>query len=423
MFIRIASCCAFVGVMLIAEVSHGQTESSKKPSALIAFEKARREIKTADIDWTLTNFNGRMKDMKRHRRSLLAGDDIAFFNHGTADGVTGINSKGDPLRLPSRNLVNRDYAWHYQPGKIFSDRWDRKDVAKTRVIIVDPRTIGMVPLRIVNKPVEEILWTYNKTEAPRKYSQKRVDGLYEVSMKVGEVEVKWYIDPDRGWNAVRSEEYYNGKKYHEARCMLKKFGDVWFPAAVEYFVNDFDSPVMVVEVPKASFNRPEHPRRLTASHIGLEPGMSVTVSGAGEEYAYTGERAVPIPEYDRLKKKHGIKVGPTILAFRARHRWQVLMTEWEFYAKSFIAEYKLDEKQSHSAMAIVKACQEKARKLAEPTDERVKPIFEKELKPRLRSLLNSKQAREAKKRDAQKKKAKPVAAKPKKGSPPKKLLI
>lgn len=194
-------------------------------------------------------------------------------------------------------------------------------------------------------------------------------------------------------------------------CSLRKFDGLWFPAAIAFY-NSWpdeppppgvapstklrDTPAIVVEVISATFNRPDHPKRLTAAHIGVEPKMNV-LSYRGEEFQslfYDGERVVTLKQL----RKRKIQDGPTLVAFKERQRIPDRLSRWEIHTKRFIKMYKLGGGQRVSAMAILKDCRRRVEAVGEPTNDQLRDIEIKQLVPRLNASCRRDRGRPAKRR-------------------------
>jgi hypothetical protein len=176
----------------------------------------------------------------------------------------------------------------------------------------------------------------------------------------------------------------------------------------------------VFEVQRAAFNQPDHPPRLTPTHIGLEPGMMVdyyTTRGApSDSLVWDGEKAISAEEFTQRvaagELEYGARVAralsrymtldpKTVSTARAAPRPEGRSADgtrtgdadgqaargasdagargtapasspatdasltfegrWERYTREFIEQYRLDEEQQQKAWLILRQCQARAK--------------------------------------------------------------
>jgi polyhydroxyalkanoate synthesis regulator phasin len=210
----------------------------------------------------------------------------------------------------------------------------------------------------------------------RTYESRPVNGLREVIARTvgSEWEVRYLLDPERGWNAVRVRVTSGGKLLREARASLKKFGDVWFPEVYEIYERDYKQgkePRYVVEVHSASFNQPDHPLRFTPEDIGIEVGTNILLykdhSSRGERLrmGWDGGELVPLKELLVRIRAGELEKGPRFVAASERagamgRGVESMLRLMERYTRNFIKKYKLNEEQAQKALSILKDCRGRA---------------------------------------------------------------
>lgn len=281
----------------------------------------------------------------------------------------------------------------------------------------------------------------------REYSERVVGGIHEVEMRIAEtgMTLHWWIDPEKGWNPIRTQLSVEGRVVDESRVEYQKCGDTWFPRSVDYV--DASGAVMSrIEVEQARINSPDLPTELFPEDIGLGIGMSVTVTNetGGEMHSYMGHgKTLVDEEYLKLYAAGRVVQDPrlaeraSVLQARAAAKraatdqavpapvpasapavplLRILEDDWERYTREFIQRYSLDASQIQTAELILRECQEqrskylrqKARQISSireratggpnaearrkalaELDELMEPltrIFEAQLKPRLDRL-------------------------------------
>lgn len=217
------------------------------------------------------------------------------------------------------------------------------------------------------------------------YSEQRVGEVYRVEAVCdsGKDRYVWLIDPALGWNATQVERWRDGKLAVRCLTEYEKVDGFYFPASVAFF-NEKDELLYVAQTYQAEINTSDLPRELAPEHIGVETGMSVypaNPKGAPVWRTYLADGvAVPIAEFDRLRKERGLEFGQRMTAKRQNqsiprtmpdpkkvtaeveaHRGRLLTTrpadEWERYTLTFIDHHKLDDEQRQKAMLILRQCQ------------------------------------------------------------------
>jgi len=416
--------------------------AARKPNALVTVEQSRKNIRTADIEWSV-RYNFPTSKSEVFFRSRIAGNDTLLVHKGDANGVVRYDSEGNPAVVGLERGLERDGdSWEYLTGTLTARYWPDRP----RQYAIDIRAAGLLP-KFFDTRFRDALWAYPSDHPPRSYSTKAEGNVHIVTADLGDRRsIIWHIDRGRGWNPVRVTLTREGKVVRKSISTLKKFGGTWFPSKVEYYTHSLVEPIQIITVRSASFNRPDHPRRFTPNDIGLEPGVVVEVQKTGAEaMVWDGEKCVPTMAFYEDVKAGRKKVGPNMArlheemraGMRTDHRGvdpaapmqgrevREVETEWERYVREFIRKHGLSKAQRASARAILKDCVRQAQRYvighaAEFTDievrvarlarepgkdarkerraigraraklmEPIDRIFAEQLKPRLEELLST----------------------------------
>lgn len=359
---------------------------SQKPAALLAMETARREIETCDLKWTFTPLSGSLQGHAHRRQLRSARDDIVYAKLRNDDGVVGYDDDGSPSRASERRLLRTDGAVaRYDEGRPTCNRFaggtDEAQVLGFQAP-EDIRSLGLNPnfQRVSDLP--SAIWEYPAPGYARTYREEVIGGVHKVTaeLEVGE-HITWYVNPAKGWNAERIEYGAGGEVNRVATIELKQFDGVWFPARYEVSIGGADQPMYRIEIEKAEFNRPEHPREFTLADIGVEPGMQVIekcADGSMRQLVWNGKAAVMMDEFRRQRAEGLVDYGPTLQKLRTEgflaHPEQRLRLNkavstsaakarvglWEAYVRDFIQRYSLDDGQTQQCLEILAQCQAQA---------------------------------------------------------------
>ncbi len=357
----------------------------------------REAIERADVRWGSWSPVNTLPNQEYGRRSLLAGDDVIEFDYGGPDGRTGIDGEtGQVYYQPSRRLMRADYSAYYQLPDPF--------VAVSPAGTYHPelpsiRAMGLFPTEgevyAQDVRLETAFLRYPPYNDSDGHYEEHPDGSYiEVTLKLASGdEVHWWIDPQRGHNVVRSELFETGRVSRYSVCELVRFGDVWYPAQVQYFAGNRADPLKTVGVHSASFNAPDLPERLTLRELEIEPGLTVTDSRRDHKHdplysgTWSGEEVIRAAEWLEMVRQGQADYGPIGKAFLAweeynetgklptqpiqlspelariapHHEVLVIATRatsrpaehpWKLYTREFIRVAQLDQEQTQKAWLI-----------------------------------------------------------------------
>lgn len=393
-----------VGAFLLcgSVTSADQDQAVEPPVALqkaVQWRSAQRLL-TARIEFSVRPGDRASHVPKGARRrfftSRCAGSDSIMIDQGDAEGVVVLGRDGSPA--PSRGHRPRYYL--RQGGELW-EHTERAAGAYVHNVQDDDDPFGVIDLRNCGLNPTKPFADLNELEQrfarlgypPLKYTETTQEGLHVVTGVSGQSKYRWWIDPAKDWNVVRTAILRDDAIFAEARFALARFDGIWFPQRVEYFPGPAGEveASLVLEVFAAEFNCPEHPTTFTPADIGVEPGMSVTyVDPENPRLLYwDGQTTVSIEEFAERQERGEVEEGATLkrelarlheenelrhAAARARTAaptsapattqpadlWRTYESEWEAYTRRFIAHFALEDDQTTRALAILKDCQQQA---------------------------------------------------------------
>jgi len=371
---------AFVLQVLACAAALGSAQELPEP--LAALHAARQALRTGQITWRV-QCNAPAEDSgvqyfwytpsgERYYSGVFTTGECAVQDLGDAQGVVWQMQEDSPdpelAYRPKHYLWWEDAQWEYRDGSVVVEAFPRYRS------MPDPRGLGLTPdLASLANVLDQMCQGAGMSE----YETRMDNGLCHVIARSrhADWEVHYVLDPERGWNPVRKTAKSGGRLVWEVRSTLKQYGEEWFPEKVEIYDGSFEGgqqPLYVVEVLSASFNQPDHPKKLTPASIGIEPGVTVLVyedkAGRLGKYVmkgWDGKRCIDLEEQRRRHLAGEFRPGPRvqreidrILAMGFdRESWR---REWENYVRHFIERYKLNKEQAERAWRILRDCTERA---------------------------------------------------------------
>ena len=380
-------------VLVLAQVARAQ----KRPEALERLEAYRGALRTAHVEWSQVSHAenmGQLRGVELYMTSKFADQVLMSINRLDEDGVVVRDESGVPSGTGGT-------AAHYRL-QTDDGAWERMDVDLQPAMLLagnrgvsDLRSLGVASY-LKTTDVHEVLWyDPHPNPVPWRYEESREGQLHVVRVQRADSTVTYWLDPERAWSPVRvRSDYHKYDRWMEGRCSLKRMDGVWFPETVQFFRSEYEEgrkPVQIVRVFGATFNRPEHPQRLTLADIGVDVGTYVRVLEHGSPPRmgrWDGEQVLDMNEAAR----RGMKEGPIFkrqVARVKRRRLEELSAElaiasqdefgpkallktvaeqplqceslWEVYTRKFIGKYKLNEDQTQKALSILRDCQQRGR--------------------------------------------------------------
>jgi hypothetical protein len=378
-----------------------------KPEPLVRARQARATslLRTARIEYSersvTTAADGSVTERPlRYYGWKCAGNAYVADFHGDEEGVVMRDGDGRPrddlpYNGPQHHLVKDGELWQHVEDSPLADVCAGTRAEHWRVY--DLRTMGLDPVVLgrdfdVEQKIQNVSVDYSES----------VDAdLRVVSGFIGPDECRWWIDPARGWNVVRTAVFSGGREISGMRFTLEQTDGVWFPARVEYSRQTADGRELttIMTILSAEFNRPYHPRDLAPADIGIEPGTTLNFSNRQPPGAliWDGQSAVSAEDYFIRLERGEVTRGPTVereLARLSTERGapgsQPARTnndsvaeqsatrpaedaklalrfepEWETYTRRFIIKYHFDDDQAQKAWKTCRQCEEQARNIVD----------------------------------------------------------
>jgi hypothetical protein len=395
--------------------------AQQRPAAFQKLESYWAALRTGQVEWSIVDQTIALDEYAgetRFQTSKFAGSDRIVIQRGNKDGVVMKEEGGAPA-----SEVGKEPIYTLETG---AQSWFRYENPLRDATIYPREGTGAADIWRYLPGWHDALRT-GSSPSTWKFDEGRDGGLDVVAVNKGDgITTTYWLDPQRGGLPVRARtEHDEGGWWSESRSTLKQFDGVWFPEVVEIYSSrykDGREPDGIIRVCSATFNRPEHPQRLTPADIGMEPGIGVEVRGADMKLQmsgkWDGEKVVSFEEFAERLRRGEVTEGPNFIraAVKAQAegvqqrlaageteggvaailrgsmtfeqaREALLLTPkqyeslWEAYTKAFIKTYQLNEEQTQKALSILKSCQEqgeahisKYKSDLESLDQRVKAL-------------------------------------------------
>ncbi len=322
--------------------------------------------------------------------------------------------------MPQLYMRNADGWWYHQETGVSCDLYDgpherdfpwlAKPDSNSSLTVKDARYVGIAPWDDSIDVGREFdcVWA-PEGDAVMSWKEEREGAHYIATAfyQSGAV-AKWWINPDRGWNAERIALYSpDGAIAREVLCELKNYSGVWFPHVCTY--KSMGKTARVFTTESAALNQPGDKATFTAADLKLEAGTNIWRKSAGpdprEKLAiWDGDKISTLKVFNdevRLGKRQR---GPTFQKMRETGRFSSpydlpddeakrMLAErdleltravrkhellWERFVCDYITRHQLDDEQQQRAWTIHRDCLKTA---GEYHDVKTKPCW-----PRLRSL-------------------------------------
>ncbi len=304
--------------------------------------------------------------------------------------MTAWTEEGEPIYTRFAELRKEGEQWEFDRDELVADYWEGE---KLGFPLPDLRSLALLPRPVTYMSASEALWIFPEgVQSARKYRERVVDGIHEVEMHLPDIDttIKWYVDPELGWNPVRCEMLYQGEIVNECLPEYELLNGIWFPVTVTY-LNSVGDMVSLIDVDSVQLNSADIPRDLSPDILGLGNGMAVLPQSGkrprrGLTYG-TGGRLFTSDEYLGLVKAGKIESDPR-LAEKLRRALEAGAVEgadeaperrtapqppapasqpaivpnrvddaWEKYTRGFIQRYRLNDEQTQKAWSILRDCQ------------------------------------------------------------------
>lgn len=406
------------------------------PSSFRELLEARKRIERADIEWSVA-----MKPDPRipHRdvmrfRGFFARDQAAVFPLGGDSGLKSWVVQDDGHYGPDPSgakalLRSGDTVWQYDREGIFARVWTRPP----RTSLLSPMDVRFVGMHVRPDALYHMSFdsVFPEISPEAKFTEEKKDGLYIVTAEMPAGGMRWVIDPAKGWNPVRCEQFEAGVVIRSCTVEYDLSGGAFVPRRCEYRNEATGETEAEFSIDRIEVNTGELPETLEPEHIGIENGMSIAdMSAGGKQFYYYDGKLIEREEFNEGVRAGRYAQGPGVREFRERRGERTpapidalrklrplnrLMDDWERYTREFIRKYRLDAEQTGRALAVLSECQQRrdqrradfdrraesdslpearARRQAE-LNEYVQRIFDDRLKPQLFKLPREEQIRDS----------------------------
>jgi len=407
---------------------------SQSESGISILEKMvayRANFATADIRWTQESRLSR----RLYRRNRYAGKTWVYSEVGDPDGLVRSTQLGNPGAFSEVHTLMADgLQWklteHVPPVDVWEIDQDRGRIGWP---VIDVRTFGILPELKANVTLDHAIHSILPEITPGDISVRDDSaGLKIVRARSGDMTISWWIDPSRGYSPVRVERESNGKTLSRLIIELAQYdGHFWFPKHIEQTEQRPDGPVVFkFNFESAEFDRPVHPARLTPMDIGVVYYNAVQWQGNRKGTGFW-DGTIIVPDAEEYRRfKAGEINNDTLIAWHARiaeckaaqfgriPAWRnephfgfgkpCDLDAWEIYVRRFGLTYKLDERQRNASLAVLSDCRKLAVAILPGIREKqekegdtarreallrpIAEIFDRQLVPRLESLLTTPQS-------------------------------
>lgn len=392
--VLVASCS------LLSVVGRGDPRPSVLPPALRSIAAQRGRWRTGRIEYVITGDH--RWNTPRFFEAAFAGPDVLVTDRGDADGIIARYSDGDPQPYgfgPAYSLLIDDRTWSYVEGQVVANLFEHSNIKAT----FDLRTLGL-SYQFHGGRIKDAMRGGATEDAPVQYDVSSRHERTIVRGDTGHGVVTWVLDRTAGGLPQRVTFEVDGHVAYESRTELQQYGDIWYPARVEYYRDswqDGKAPYQVVEVLSLDVDPPDIPARLAPGDIHIDAGLNVQVrdiQALGRPprlMKWSGDDVVTLDQFAAAFNAGKIQPGPYFLqnigraqAMMALHRaheakaaekeadspapashpsatqLDLHLSAWETYTARFIARYRLDDKQTQQAIAILRDCQQQAQQVA-----------------------------------------------------------
>jgi hypothetical protein len=424
------------------------------PPALISAIAARSRHRSMRIEYTFVYKYPWISEIERVQRieALFVGDNILWIEKGDLDGIrlrdprTGIPAYGIPgACLPMMSFF--DYG--------VNQYWGHGPTRDTVILlpadkglpIEDPRILGLLSSWYQDtsptKLLEELSSQNLRREARNLNNLVQVRCREKVSRGIVSVH-EWLIDPARDFavlEATTVHHHPDGRREEIARSetQYEVQDGRWWPKHCEITLG---KGKQVVTVQSVEFDRPTHPKQLTADALGVPIGIQVHASGFNpderlQRLRYLGAgQTVSEAEWEKIEAGIDLSARKAFyeknLQLMDQSRFPAWWDEvdfglkdvatnpddWEAYVRRWIARRTpgrcwllkdpLDEMQRNAAWAILADSKKEVRPIVDrridspattqattprpaENDRRIAQIFDR-MKRRLDALLRTTQA-------------------------------
>lgn len=262
---------------------------------LLVAKESRRNWCAARIEWAVSDV-GKPEDHTSYFTSQFAGEDHLFIRRGDEAGRQYSEPPADseradaapPLAYAERRILRKDgQQYYYIEDTVKATVVDEGD-ERRRQAHLDINAFGFWPdIRYLHS------WDHNPWESLSNWVVEGEGPMIRVSAFPEEgIEFSWLLDPDVGYQPVRSSFSHHGEIIRECVTSYSVHGGHPYPTRVEY--QERGVTYKVAAVLDAEFDSPDLPTTLTPACLDIPVGATVFVGGRG--LVWDGKKAVQVGE-------------------------------------------------------------------------------------------------------------------------------
>lgn len=388
-------------VNLVFLVAMWPLQSEERPSALIAFEEARRSLVSGFATFVVTDARSQTPRSVTYISRFSVNGDRIMENRGDQQGCVYWDDQAERgiSKFPELTLFSSLGTWQHHETSIDCDLWKPMGESEDSQLgpapaYLDCRQLGMYySFNISDTQGFNCIWAPFRPQTTHlKWKQEKHGETFEVSAVADDgTRVTWWINADKGWNAERILAV-DGEHKMETRVALEEHNGVWFPRSIRHEADGRE--LVSIEITDCSWNNADDTLRFSPIDIGLEPGMNITPRNFvappdAQALIWNGENVTNWSSWQEDLRAGRRLEGANILRVR-RHEPSPYLTEeqrrerdvkhaadltsflqyrpmsqWERYTRDFIIRYSLREDQIEKAMQVLRQCQDDGRRIVE----------------------------------------------------------
>lgn len=294
--------------------------------------------KTAQVEWTLSSFDKYNNGLVERFVTREAGADVWQTNFGDEGGRHRRAFKGAPpadatpeeaeaYMFPEEvtsgteeTLLRGDYLWNLPKAEDpFAGDIQRRADARTDL----PVDLAALGLNVSAKETGDAFGLPAGQSAGLEQAVFREHraGLFDVvTAEWNESRLEWHLDSRVEGLPVEALYYLGDRLVSRSETEYAEIDGRLFPARARFYSGDDARPTQVIDVRRATFDKPWHKQSFDPSDLGLLFGTSFTGlydDGYGP-YWWDGAELITASEYSELVELDGIRPDPRIIEYQAR---------------------------------------------------------------------------------------------------------
>lgn len=143
--------------------------------------------------------------------------------------------------------------------------------------------------------------------------------------------LEWDLDKTRGGQPIRAAFYVDNELRYTSYTKVTEIDGQWVPSSIRFYHGEDEQPYKVIEVQKASFDKPDHVQEITPEDIGVLFGSQLYCAEGLCSWDGTGLINY-IDEFYELLFIYGLRPGPIITERQAslEHKTvEELLADWD----------------------------------------------------------------------------------------------